>query len=681
MAENAPMTDPGPLGLAERFPPASLERWRERVVRDLAGAPTERLVTRTLDDLEVQPLYTREDLPDPDAAGFPGAPPYTRGDRLLGNAPRGWGIVQEVWGDDLAAAAAAAREEVEGGATGLLLRLGPGGLPAEDVEALDRLLERLPLAEVELFLDAGGAFGPAAALLSALWQRRGYSPETARGGFGADPLGALARDGRLPRALPAALAELGALGAWTDRTFSWVAACSVGSHPYHDAGASRPQELGFAVATGLEYLRALTAAGLDLRAAARQITFSLSVDAELFAEVAKLRALRRLWGRALELCARASGGPLPERGPAIHARSAARMLTARDPWVNVLRATTAGFAAAVGGASRITLSPFDAAARTPSAAARRLARNTQTILQLESQLHRVIDPAGGAYAIEAQTEALARAGWEVLQAVERAGGMGAALASGWVRAEVDAVAERRARAVARRKQAIVGVSEFPLQGEPPLPAEPPAPRRLPQVARAAAQRASLWDSPDPQEALRAAFAGATLAAAPQDGARVEPLPLRRLAAPFEALRARSDAWRAARGAAPRVFLASLGPLAEHGARTAWITNLLAAGGVEAVAPSADGWLEPQAAATAFSASGASEAIVCGTDARYAELLAALVPALRAAGARRVTVAGAPGEREAADRAAGVDGWVHLGQDVLAFLVELVDRLCGGEARS
>lgn len=675
------MTDPRPLGLAERFPPAALERWRELAARDLAGAPLERLVTRTLDDLEVQPLYTAADLPDPDQAGFPGAPPFTRGDRLLGNAPRGWGIVQQVSGDDLTAAALAAREEVEGGATGLLLRLGPGGLPVSDVEALDRLLERLPLAEVELFLDAGGAFRPAAALLAALWQRRGYSPETARGGFGADPLGALARDGRLPRALPAALADLGALGAWTDQTFSWVAACTVATHPYHDAGASRPQELGFAVATGLEYLRALTAAGLDLRAAARQITFSLSVDAELFAEVAKLRAVRRLWGRALQLCARTRGGPPPERGPAVHARSAARMLTARDPWVNVLRATTAGFAAAVGGASRITLSPFDAALRAPSAAARRLARNTQTILQLESQLHRVIDPAGGAYAIEAQTEALARAGWAVLQAVERAGGMAAALSSGWVQAEVDAVAERRAQAVARREQAIVGVSEFPLLDEPPLPADPPAPRRLPKIA-GGPPRASLWETSEPQEALRAAFAGATLAGAPEDdGARAAPLPLRRLAAPFEALRARSDAWRAARGARPRVFLACLGPLAEHGARTSWTTNLLAAGGVEAIAPAADGWLEPQAAAEAFAASGAAEAIACGADARYAELLPALAPALRAAGARRLTVAGAPGAREEADRAAGVDGWVHLGQDVLAFLTELLDRLCGEEVRA
>ncbi len=666
---------------ADPFPPPRLERWRELVARDLRGAPFERLVTRTLDGVEVQPLYTDADVPAGDAGGLPGGAPFTRGSSPLGNAPRAWGIVAEVACADLDAGAATVRDELAGGASGLILRLreeeGSGGLPVTTLADLERLLEGAPLGEVELFLDAGGAFAPAAGLLCALWSRRALAPEATRGGFGADPLGSLARAGRLPQATDEALGSLGALMAWTERSLPWVTAAQVATHPYHDAGASRPQELGFALAAGLEYLRAGRAAGLDLPAAARQVTFSVSVDAELFAEIAKLRALRRLWARVLE----AAGEGPPPRSATVHAKSAARMLTVRDPWVNVLRATAAGFAAAVGGAARITLTPFDALAREPSPAARRLARNTHTILQLESHLHRVVDPAGGAYAIEAHTEALAREAWAVLRAVEREGGLGAALASGWVQERVAETAVRRERDVAQRKQAIVGVSEFPLLDEPPLPAigaAAGAARRLPQASPPAAPApaaggASLWDAAAPQDALRAALAGGVLE--PRHAAvEVAPLPVRRLAAPFEALRARSDAALARRGARPRVFLASLGPLAEHTARTVWVTHLLAAGGVEAVAPEGEGYADAASAAAAFGASGCREAIVCSSDPRYGELLPSVAPALREAGAARITVAGAPGEREAADRSAGVDGWVHLGQDVVAFLADLLDRL-------
>lgn len=185
---------------------------------------------------------------------------------------------------------------------------------------------------------------------------------------------------------------------------------------------------------------------------------------------------------------------------------------------------------------------------------------------------------------------------------------------------------------------------------------------------------------DPQEAVRAATAGASLSEGPGLEARCEPLPLHRLAAPFEALRDRADAWAAEHHHRPQVFLACLGPLAEHTARTTWIRNLLAAGGVEGVGPEegpdGDAAAIADAAVAALAASGQSEAIVCGTDRRYAEVLPTLVPRLKEAGAAWVTVAGAPGDRKEADAAAGVDGWVQLGQDVLAFLEALVARLTG-----
>ena len=667
------------LDLAGRFSPATLDGWRAVATRGMRDGDYERrLVTRTLDGLAVQPLYTEADLPAP-GCGAPGAAPFARGAATLGSAATGWGIVQALPGGDLDAAAAAARDEVQGGATGLELHLGAAGLRVARLEDLERVTAGLDPGAVELHLDAGVAFAPAAALLAAWWSRRGGGEQAARGSFGADPLGALARRGEAPWTVADGLTTLGRLGAWTDRALPLVSAARVDTAPYHDAGASRPQELGLALAAGLEYLRALTAAGLDLAGAARQVTFAVSVDCELFAEVAKLRALRLAWARVLEVCA---GAPA-RRGVAIHARTAARMLTGRDPWVNALRATVACAAAALGGAERITVTPFDAVARRPSPAARRLARNTQVVLQAESHLHRVIDPAGGAYAVERLTADLAQAAWAVLRQVEGEGGLAAALAAGSVQERLATSAAARARQVATRELSLVGVSAFPLLDEPSLPPGDEPAARLPLAGPAAADAASLWSVAEPGDAVRAAAAGGSLARAPSAAATCAPLPLRRLAAPFEALRDASDAWRAARGRRPQVFLACLGPRAEHAARTTWVRNLLAAGGVEGVGPEdgADGDSATLAdgALAAFETSGLGEAIVCGADARYPDVLPLLAPRLAAAGAQRVIVAGAPGARRDADLAAGVAGWVHVGQDVLAFLEDLVSRLTSEEA--
>ena len=223
----------------------------------------------------------------------------------------------------------------------------------------------------------------------------------------------------------------------------------------HNAGGSEAQELAFVLAVALAYLRALEAEGVAVEDARHMIFFRLAADADQFLTIAKFRSLRKLWARVENSC-----GMAPE--PAfVSAETAWRMMTRRDPHVNILRTTVAVFAAALGGADAIGVLPFTAALGLPDAFARRIARNTQLILLQEAQLAKVADPAAGSGAVEDLTDQLCRAAWRLFQEIEAAGGAAAALESGLMQGKVAAVRAERAAAVARRKEALTGVSVFP----------------------------------------------------------------------------------------------------------------------------------------------------------------------------------------------------------------------------
>jgi methylmalonyl-CoA mutase len=413
-----------------------------------------------------------------------------------------------------------------------------------------------------------------------------------------------------------------------------VTALLADGRPYHEAGASEGQELAAMLATLVAYLRACEAAGLRPRGAFAKIAIGLAADADLFLTIAKLRAARRLVARIAEAC----GASQAADRLALWASTSERMLARRDPWVNMLRTTVACAGAAFGGADAITVLPFTWALGPPDAFARRIARNTHLVLQEESGLGRVIDPAHGAWYVEKLTDELARTAWGLFQAIEAKGGMGAALESGFIQGEIGRIAAARARDVAGGRLELTGVSAFPRLGEDGVRADP-------------------W--PEPEPVVRG-------------GTAVEPLPLRRLAEPYERLRDRADAHAARTGKRPQVFLATLGDLATHSARATWAGNFLAAGGIEAVG---GGELHTSAeVGRAFAGSGASVACLCASDAVYAGLAEATAGALRAAGARQVLLAGRPKAQEAALTAAGVDVFLHAGCDAPAVLAGLQEAL-------
>ncbi|WP_460449400.1 methylmalonyl-CoA mutase family protein [Alsobacter sp. SYSU BS001988] len=609
---------------ASSFPLPTRDQWRALVDTVLKGKDFERtLVSRTYDGLNIEPLYPKAEGAAPIAGRAPGT---------------GWSVLQRVDDPDPARANAQALEDLENGATGLQLVFAGShgaygfGLPDGSAATVERALQGVVLeAGIQVEVDLSFACKDAAEALAARVERDKTDPASVRVSFGYDPLGQMATLGGLPLPWPDLAKLFAALASSIAARGFRGPVAAADARVVHAAGGSEAQELAYATAGAVASLRALEAGGMDLDAARRLIGFRLAVDADQFLGIAKLRALRLLWARVEEACGLA---PEPIH---IHAETAWRMMTRRDPWVNLLRETVAVFAAGVGGADSVAALPFTQAIGLPDAFARRLSRNTQLVLLEEANLAKVADPAAGAGGLEALTAALASAAWDLFQDIERGGGLPAALEAGSFQARVAATRKERETAVARRKDALTGVSEFPDAHEKPVAV----------LARA------------PEGAPSRPFSG------------VAPLPAFRLSEPFERLRDDAEAARAA-GRNPTVFLANLGPVSAFTARAQFAKNLFEAGGVVALGNdgfAAAGATDIGALAAAFRASGAPLACICSSDEVYAREAADAARALAGAGARRVYLAGRPGELEAALTDAGVGGYVFAGMDVLKALRE------------
>jgi methylmalonyl-CoA mutase len=472
---------------------------------------------------------------------------------------------------------------------------------------------------------------PIATLLTESIARRKLDPSKLAIDFGLDPVGDFARTGNSPLSWSDLSARAGETAKILQtKDFSQATFLRADGRAVHDAGGSEAQELAYVIANGIAYLRLLEAGGFALDDARRGISFLLSADADQFLTIAKFRALRKLWTRVEQACG------LTPRPAMVAAETAWRMLTQRDPNVNMLRTTVAVAAAGLGGADTIVALPHTLALGLPDAFARRVARNTQLVLLEESHLAKVGDPAAGSGAIEALTNELCAAAWSQLQDIEKAGGAWAALEAGLIQKNVASVRAARQTAVARRKDTLIGTSDYPNLTE-----------KLPAVLDIA-----------PAAALKTAVT-------------VEPLPRIRLAEPFEALRNKSDAVLAKTGARPKVFLATLGKLAEFTPRAMFAKNFYEAGGIEALA--GEGFKDQTDMIAAFKASGAKLACLCGSDIAYAEQAVAAAKALREAGGI-VHLAGRPGELEAALKESGVKTFVFMGADVLSTLQACYDRL-------
>ena len=490
------MTDPTTpdLSLDLDFPAIDLDDWRAAAEPLFAGSANDgHMIDPAIEGVVIQPLYTAADV---DPVALAAARP------ISGRPPDGWTIAQRYDHPDIAVANRQILADLERGAGGIWLRLdraarlgllpdhpsyaehaGIDGIMAATAGDIERLLDGVHLEMVHVAFDAGAAaYGVAEHFRHAV-KRRGLAPESVHVAFNCDPLGTLAAEGRWPGSLadgpdevgPRAgeigprAGEIGDLVGLYNVKYPHARVLGVSTLPYHNAGAHEVQELAYALATAVVYLRALAAYGWDAATACSHVRFIFGIGNDFLVEIAKLRAARRLWARVTE----ALGDNVDQADPMeIHAVTSPRALARQDPWVNLVRVTVQAAAAGIGGANRVTTLPFDAALGLSDNFARRLALHTQSILQAESHLHRVADAAGGSYAIEKLTDTLARRAWALFQEIERAGGMARALRNGGIQAQVaEAAATRRAEIAAGRRP-IIGVTEYPPPAD--LPSVEPA---------------------------------------------------------------------------------------------------------------------------------------------------------------------------------------------------------------
>ncbi len=617
-------TQAAELSLAADFPTPTEEQWETEVLRVLNRRRPEgkhlnieqayqRLTSTTVDGLVTKPLYRQDD--GTEYLGYPGLAPFTRGTTIRsGEMLDGWQIVQLHEHPDAQASKAAVLTDLERGCNGVWLRLDPDAIsPADAATVLSGV--RLDLATVHVSSHTD-QLGAAKALLALIPD--GDGANVLGGSLGVDPIGYAAMHGLTPdlTQVPAAI-KLAA-------DFPTFKPLVVDATVFHNAGAGDVQELAYALATGVTYLRAAVEAGISVDDAAEAILFRVSATTEQFLTISRLRALRTLWSRVCEV----AGVTASKRGAVQHAVTSLRNLSRDDAYVNVLRATLSSFAASVGGADIQTVLPLDTVIGLPNDLTRRIARNTQVILAEESNLGRVNDPGGGAWYVESMTRQLTERAWELFTSLEDPG-FAQLLADGNIAAQLAETNVERAKRLAKRTLPLTGVSMFPNMHEDDLEREP---------RPAAAELAGLKPLRDSQV--------------------------------FEDLRDRSRAAREA-GNAPVVMLACLGTRRDFGARESFTSNLYHVGGVDTIVAEGS---EPADFVRQLTEAGAKVAVLCSSAGVYAEQALPVATALKQAGAIEVRLAGQLKEIGAPDDDGVIDATVFAGMDVVELLTKTLDKL-------
>ncbi len=639
--------------------------WREAVTATLKGRGPEELGAVRADGIRIEPLYTERHTRALEARGVPGEAPFVRGS----SATAGFRVVQRYDVGSLEAAEQELRWDLAGGTEGVWIAFdqrgrgrvasgsprseqvwGVRGVPVGSREALASLLAPVELDRATLVLEVGAAGAEVVSWLEAICAARGLATSALDLVLLGDPLATLAELGELPLGHAGLGVALGELVRARAHFAGDARTLGVSGLVYQEAGASCAEQLGLVLAGVAEALRLGRAQALGAGEVLGAVAIALAADEDVFATIALVRATRL----ALAKLGVAAGLSEPVR-PRLLGLGSARSFTVRDAQDNLLRATAQSYGLGVGGVDLLATLPFDHAAGRSDRLARRVARNQAFVLREEGHVARVADPAGGAYYLEALTEATARAAWEVFREVEREGGLSAALVSGSVQARLARSRDARAKLYARRKRVIVGLSEFA------LPTEAPALRPPKRAARASGEASSLGLDPS-EGALRAT-----------------PLALVRDAEPFETLRDRADAL-AADGRRPRALLVALGEASEHRARVGFARRFFEVGGFELAELELEGEGGLDAGGHAATVAAADVVCLCSSDARYAELGAPLLAALGRAGARQLTLAGRPGALEPGMRAAGLAHALFLGCDapeVLGAMLEGIEKARGG----
>lgn len=678
---------------------AAYTQWRTAVEADLQGAPFDKkLVTRTFEGVALQPLYTRVDADGlAHAAAQPGSAPFARGYSNSGYTAGTWEFSQEIGGAKAVEFNCALLSDLMRGQNSVALTpdraarngqdpdvapasVGVEGVSVSDVTDLAAALKGVDLSALPVHIRAGANPLPLAALYMAQVAKCGTAPAKLTGSLTGDPLGELAEQGSLPLSIASSYDSLATWTKWAEKNAPALATVGVNGAAWLEAGGNAVQELAFAVAAGVEYIRALSERGLQPASIVSRMRFTFAVGPQFYLEISKFRAFRLLWSRV----AQGFGLSAEQSKVRIHARTNRWNKTVLDPHVNMLRVTTEAFSAVLGGIDSLHISPFDEVLGGSDEISRRIARNVHTLLSEEFHTIAPVDPAGGSWLVEKTTDELARKAWALFQDVEKHGGLAAGLREGYVQKLVAVIAAEKDDAVSKRRLGLLGTNLFPNLKEKPI-ARPATDLAALATARATEIKGRRPAAPkaaasDVDALVKAAAAGATIGqlaglTAVAATETIAPLAFKRAGAGFEALRTISAAFAKKTGARPKVFLAKIGPVKQHKPRADFSAGFFSVGGFEATGKEA--FETAEAAAQAAAASGAPVVVLCSTDDTYPTLVPAFATALKAAKPGIIAVlAGMPADAATTEtyKKAGIDEFIHVRANVRELLAKLLKQI-------
>lgn len=687
------------------FPHPTYEEWVKVAEKALKGAPFEKMmVTKTYEGIDLQPIYlmdSMEKLKHVDS--LPGFPGYARGTNPLGYVTEPWHIAQEsdqILPQELNEVVLSQLER--GGSSAnivvdQLTRRGqdfskeaaPEELDGASISSLQDLstaLSGVDLEKTPVHIFAGEASLGLTGMYVALAKSQGKVLQELKGCIGADPLGVLAKEGKLQSSLEQLFDQMAEVTAWAKDNTPELQTILVQGHPYHDGGGSAIQEVAFALATAIRYINELQNRGLTIDEIAPKIRFSFSVGTNFFMEIAKLRAARVLWSQVVH----AFGGNTEAQKMVIHARTSAYTKTVYDPYVNMLRTTTESFSSVIGGIDSLHVSCFDEAIRPSDEFSRRIARNTQIVLQEECNLTQPVDPAGGSWYIENLTAIVGEKSWAILQEIEGQGGIEEALIKSIPQEEIAKVAKERFQNLSKRKDVIVGTNMYPnvleeLLEVPEVDYQQIAATRIRDLEQYRADVDSVEcqvamdklqeNLADFENVIAAFFNGATLGEvtalkARGEGLEIEPVKIGRISEGFEKLRMATENYKKETGKNVQVFLANMGNIPQHKARADFSTAFFEVGAFEILKN--EGFQTVEEAAQAALESEAPVVVICSTDKTYPELVPPLAKLIKAGNpAIKLFLAGRPApEMKDVYAEAGVDDYIHVTADCYGIITAI-----------
>lgn len=602
--------------LFDQFPPVTTEQWRAKVEVDLKGADfNKKLVWRTNEGFNVQPMYRAEDIKDLKTTdSLPGEYPFVRGTRTDNN----WAIRQEIAVECPKAANEKAKEVLTKGITSL-------GFHLENVEndTVKTLLDGIDITKVEINFDCCPKKAVELAKSLVAYVKEAGASDTFNGSISFDPFRRLLKHGK---DFGGNIKELAVELLKTVANVPNLRVFAVNTDKLCNAGAYIYQELGYALSWGNEWMSALTEAGVDAFEAAKRIKFNMGISSNYFMEIAKFRAARMLWAQIVKQYQ-------PKCDCAckmmVHATTSEFNQTIYDAHVNLLRSQTESMSAALAGVDSITVTPFDKQFKTPDDFSERIARNQQLLLKEESHLDKIVDPAGGSYYVETLTLSIANEAWKLFLATEDKGGFYAALKEGAVQADVNASCDKRHTDVARRKESLLGTNQFPNFNE-------------------------MANDKIEKTECSCGCAGN----ADEEANAVEALKGKRAASDFEALRLETER----SGKRPKVFMLTIGNLAMRLARSQFSGNFFACAGYQIIDNL--GFETVQAGIDAAMEKNADIVVLCSSDDEYATLAPEAYKLLD--GRAEFVVAGAPACSEDLQKL-GITNFVNVRSNVLETL--------------